>query len=61
MDSKHAWQALETWLSVPGISLLDEPPGIDTLLANWAAKLELRFGHWTDAYLQHSRWQVAAD
>ena len=44
-------KALETWLAVPRITLLAEPPGIDEILAKWAGKLNLRSGHWTDAYL----------
>jgi len=51
LDGRAAWHALETWLAVPGITLLAEPPGLDEMLAQWAGKLDLRAGHWTDAYL----------
>ncbi|MFZ0961099.1 MAG: TA system VapC family ribonuclease toxin [Terriglobia bacterium] len=51
LDSGAAWHALETWLAVPQITLLSEPPGLDELLAQWAGKLDLSGGHWTDAYL----------
>ena len=51
LDGGMAWQALETWLAVPQVSLLAEPPGLDELLAQWAGKLDLRTGRWTDAYL----------
>lgn len=51
LDGAGAWKALETWLAVPRITLLAEPPGIDEILAKWAGKLNLRSGHWTDAYL----------
>ncbi len=51
MDGGAAWRALEIWLAYPHITLLDEPPGLDELLAQWAGKLDLRAGHWTDAYL----------
>jgi len=51
LDGGAAWQALETWLAIPQITLLGEPPGLDEFLAAWARKLDLRAGHWTDAYL----------
>ncbi len=51
LDGGAAWRALETWLAVPKITLLAEPPGLDELLAQWAVKLDLRGGHWTDAYI----------
>jgi toxin-antitoxin system PIN domain toxin len=51
LDGGAAWHALETWLAVPQITLLSEPPGLEELLAQWAGKLDLRVGHWTDAYL----------
>jgi predicted nucleic acid-binding protein len=51
LDGRAAWQALEIWLAIPKITLLAEPPGLDELLAQWAGKLDLRAGHWTDAYL----------
>ena len=51
LDGGAAWHALETWLAVPQVTLLPEPPGVDELLAQWAGKLDLRAGHWTDAYL----------
>jgi uncharacterized protein len=51
LDGSAAWRALETWLAFPHITLLPEPPGLDELLAQWATKLDLRAGHWTDAYL----------
>lgn len=51
LDGGAAWEALETWLSVPQVTLLPEPPGVDELLAQWARKLDLRTGQWTDAYL----------
>jgi toxin-antitoxin system PIN domain toxin len=51
LDGRAAWQALEIWLAIPKITLLAEPPGLDELLAQWAGKLDLRGGHWTDAYL----------
>lgn len=46
-----AWQALATWLAVPRVSLLREPPGVDELLAHWGPALDTRGGAWTDAYL----------
>jgi toxin-antitoxin system PIN domain toxin len=51
LDGRAAWQALETWLALPHVTLLAEPPGLDELLAQWAVKLDLRGGQWTDAYL----------
>jgi len=51
LDGASAWQALRTWLSVSGVGFLSEPPGVDEVLARWAGDLDLRGGHWTDAYL----------
>ena len=51
LDGAAAWQALATWLATPGIRLLGEPPGLDEWLARWSGQLDLRGGHWTDAYL----------
>jgi len=51
LDGKSAWRALETWLTQPQVMLLAEPDGIDELLRDWAAKLNLQTGAWTDAYL----------
>jgi toxin-antitoxin system PIN domain toxin len=51
LDGAAAWRALETWLALPQITFLTEPPGLEELLAQWARKLDLRTGQWTDAYL----------
>ena len=51
LDGGAAWQALETWLAVPQITFLAEPPGLEELLRQWARQLDLRSGHWTDAYI----------
>ena len=51
LNGKEAWQALETWLAVPRVVLLQEPFGIDELLSQWAKQLKLTGGGWTDAYL----------
>jgi hypothetical protein len=51
LDGGAAWRALETWLAVPQITLLAEPPGLDEILAQWAGQLDLRAGHWTEAYV----------
>jgi predicted nucleic acid-binding protein len=51
LDGGAAWQALETWLAIPQISLLAEPPGLEELLAQWGKNLDLRSGLWTDAYI----------
>jgi toxin-antitoxin system PIN domain toxin len=51
LDGAAAWQALETWLAVPKITLLAEPPGLEELLARWSMHIDLRGGHWTEAYL----------
>jgi len=42
---------LETWLAVPQISLIPEPPGLDELLSEWSKTIGLRSGLWTDAYV----------
>lgn len=46
-----AWRALETWLAVPRVRLLDEPVGLDEWLGRWSGQLDLRGAEWTDAYL----------
>lgn len=51
LDGKGAWQALRTWLNVPHIVMHNEPPGLDEVLGRWGGDLELRGGHWIDAYL----------
>lgn len=51
LDGTSAWRALQTWLGVPRITVLPEPAGLDEILARWAGELDLRGGHWTDAYL----------
>ncbi len=51
LDGAAAWRAFETWLALPQITFLTEPPGLEELLAQWARKLDLRTGQWTDAYL----------
>lgn len=51
LDGSAAWRALETWLALPQITLLSEPPGLDELLAQWAGQLDPRSAQWTDAYL----------
>jgi toxin-antitoxin system PIN domain toxin len=51
LDGLAAWRALATWLAAPGVRLLSEPPGLDDWLARWAGELDVRAGHWTDAYL----------
>ena len=51
LDSAAAWDALQIWLALPHVSFLPEPAGLNELLAQWAGKLDLRAGKWTDAYL----------
>lgn len=51
LDGAAAWRALRTWLALPQITLLSEPAGLDELLEQWAVRLDLRGGRWTDAYL----------
>lgn len=51
LDGGAAWRALETWLALPQITFLAEPPGLDESLAQWAGKLDLRAGQWANAYL----------
>jgi hypothetical protein len=51
LDGASAWRALATWLAVPRVTLLGEPPGLDELLRRWSGELDLRGGQWTDAYL----------
>lgn len=51
LDGVSAWRALATWLATPGVRWVDEPPGLDEWLGRWSGDLDLRGGHWTDAYL----------
>ena len=51
LDGACAWRALRTWLAEPRVSLSTEPAGLDTRLESLSVKLDLRGGHWTDAYL----------
>ena len=51
LEGAAAWHALETWLAVPHVTLLPEPPGLEELLAQWAKQLDLRAAQWTDAYI----------
>lgn len=51
LDGAGAWQALKTWLSVPGVCMLAEPAALDEWLERWSTSLDPRGGDWTDAYL----------
>jgi toxin-antitoxin system PIN domain toxin len=51
IDGPSAWQALRTWLSEPRVSLSMEPSGLEARLDTLSGELDLRGGHWTDAYL----------
>lgn len=51
LSGREAWRGLETWLAVPGVEFLAEPIAIDDVLGKWSGVLDLRAGHWTDAYL----------
>ena len=47
----EAWRALETWYDSPRVVSLAEPAGLDEVFGRWAGDLDIRGGHWTDAYL----------
>jgi uncharacterized protein len=51
LDGAAAWHALRTWLALPQVTFIGESAGIDELLQQWAGRLDLRGGKWTDAYL----------
>lgn len=51
LDGASAWRALRTWLAEPRVNLSTEPAGLDKCLEGLNLKLDLRGGHWTDAYL----------
>jgi len=51
LDGRAAWCALETWLAVPQVHLISEPPGVDELLSGWSKTIGLGTGLWTDAYV----------
>lgn len=57
LSGEAAWKALATWRSA-GTGYLEEPPGLDQVLEHWSGELDLRAGHWTDAYL--AAFSVAA-
>lgn len=37
LEAAAAWGAIERWIEVPGVSLADEPAGIDDWMKRWAA------------------------
>jgi toxin-antitoxin system PIN domain toxin len=51
LDGASAWRALETWLATPRVTFLPESSGLDQVLGGWASEIDVRGGHWTDAYL----------
>lgn len=51
LDGHQAWEALDTWLSQPGVRMLPEPARLDEQLGAWSRMTDLRAGAWTDAYL----------
>lgn len=51
LEGAAAWDALGTWLSVPGVVMLGEPEGLDEFMGLWSREVDLRGGDWTDAYL----------
>lgn len=51
LDGASAWRALKTWLSQPGVTMLDEPSALDAWLQRWSEAVDPRGGNWTDAYL----------
>ena len=51
LDGAVAWEALETWLATPRVTYLPESAGLDQVLGGWASEIDIRGGHWTDAYL----------
>jgi toxin-antitoxin system PIN domain toxin len=51
LSGAAAWEALETWLAVPRVTWLQEPPGVNEFLRGWSSGLDPLGGEWTDAYL----------
>jgi toxin-antitoxin system PIN domain toxin len=51
LDGASAWRALRTWLAEPRVSMSPEPAALDEQLDALSVTLDLRGGHWTDAYL----------
>ncbi len=51
LDGATAWQALQTWLATPRVSLVGEPAGLEQFLDRWSGELDVHGGQWTDAYL----------
>jgi len=51
LSGEAAWRSLQEWLALPAVHWWDEPAGLDEWLRQWSARVPLRGGDWTDAYL----------
>lgn len=51
LDGQAAWNALGAWLAAPLVAFEEEPDALEEILGTWAAELDIRGRHWTDAYL----------
>ncbi len=51
LTGAQAWAALERWMALRETALVAEPAGVDELLGAWSAKVPIRGGDWSDAYL----------
>lgn len=48
---EQAWQAYQAVIDLPEVSLMAQPPGIDTAMRKQTAQATLRNTDWTDTYL----------
>ncbi len=48
---EQAWQAYQAVINLPEVSVMAEPPGIDTAMRKLTAQVTFRNTDWTDTYL----------
>lgn len=51
LDGRGAWATLQALIASPRLVRLEEPAMLDEVLGAWAADLDVRGKHWSDAYL----------
>lgn len=51
LDGRSAWASLQALIASPRVVRIEEPAMLDEVLGAWAADLDVRGKHWSDAYL----------
>jgi toxin-antitoxin system PIN domain toxin len=51
LDGGGAWATLQGLIASPRVVRLEEPMMLDEVLGAWAADIDVRGKHWSDAYL----------